>query len=161
MSYVDLNQKIMIQSQVNLERENVTGQNHEGPDANTPVRVLTATSIIGDEVENRQGENLGEIKDIMLNIQNGTIEYVVISYGGFLGIGDKLFAVPFNSLQLNPDKKTFILDRDNEFLKNSPGFDQTHWPETNSHYFNDTTTYWNNYSNPTTGTVAPSSGLMI
>ncbi len=151
----------MIHTEANLERDNVTGRNHEGSNANTPVRVLTATSIIGDDVENLQGENLGEIKDIMLNVHNGGIEYVIISFGGFLGIGNKLFAVPFQALQLDPSKKVFVLNKDKEYLKNAPGFDQDHWPETNSHYYEDINKYWGNYTYPTTGSVAPNANAGI
>ncbi len=70
-----------------LEAGNATGQNQEGSNANWPVKILTATSIIGDRVENRQGESLGRIKDIMLVLQRGNIAYVVLVYGGFMGIG--------------------------------------------------------------------------
>lgn len=138
----------MIQTEkVNLEQSNVTGKNYDGKSANTPVRVLTASSITGDDVENQQGDKIAVIKDIMLNLQNGTIEYVILSAGGFLGLGDKLFALPYQELHLKADKKVFVIDRDKEYIKNAPGFDQNHWPETNSHYdqIND---YWGSSTNP-------------
>ncbi|HTF81432.1 MAG TPA: PRC-barrel domain-containing protein [Cytophagales bacterium] len=124
-----------------LERDNTTGRNHEGPTANTPVRVLTATSIIGDEVENLKGDTLGSIKDIMINLLDGSIEYVILQSGGFLGIGDKLFAIPFQALRLDAERELFILDKDENYIKNAPGFDQDHWPETNDHY-NSINNYW-------------------
>jgi hypothetical protein len=52
----------------------------------------------------------------------------VLSFGGFLGIGDKLFAIPWQALQLDPDNKCFVLDVDKEMLDNAPGFDKDHWP---------------------------------
>lgn len=124
-----------------FELDNTTGRNHEGANANTPVRVLTASSIIGDDVENLNGDTLGSIKDIMINLYEGSIEYVIVQSGGFLGIGDKLFAIPYEALDLNPEKKVFILDRDEDYIKNAPGFDQDHWPETNNHY-DDINSYW-------------------
>jgi sporulation protein YlmC with PRC-barrel domain len=133
--------KAMQNTGSNFEIDNTTGRNHEGRNANTPVRVLTATSIIGDDVENSKGDKLGTIKDIMLDIRNGSIEYVVLKSGGFLGIGDKLFAIPFQALQLNAEEKIFILNKDESYIKNAPGFDQDHWPETNSQY-NEINTYW-------------------
>ena len=151
----------MAESESNLERDNVTGKNHEGPNFNTPIKVLTASSIIGDEVENLQGEKLGFIQDIMLNLQKGNIEYVVLSFGGFLGIGDKLFAIPFKALQLNPSKKVFILNKEKEYLEKSPGFDQTQWPETNSHYFEQISNYWGKYSYPAMGTIGPDTNINI
>ena len=69
------------------ESDNRTGTNKEGPDANRPLERLTATSIIGDKVENPEGEDLGTIDNLMINIQTGRVEYVVIEYGAFLGIG--------------------------------------------------------------------------
>ena len=63
-----------------LEQDNMTGVNHSGKTANKPVKFLTATTIIGDNVYNLEDESLGEIKDIMLDIRNGRIEYVVIEF---------------------------------------------------------------------------------
>jgi sporulation protein YlmC with PRC-barrel domain len=125
------------------EVDNATGLNHEGPSANTPVQRLTATSIIGDTVENPQGDNLGKIDNLMINIEDGRVEYAVIEMGSFLGIGGKLFAIPFRELQVDPVKEVFVLNRTKEYLKNIPGFDKTHWPDTNAHgYFNEVNTYW-------------------
>ncbi|HVD99478.1 MAG TPA: PRC-barrel domain-containing protein [Cytophagaceae bacterium] len=128
----------------NLDKENATGENQLGPDANYPVRILTATSIIGDKVENKKGEHIGGIKNIMLNIHDGSVEYFVIEFGGFLGIGEKLFAVPFSALKLNADKACFVLDVDKKFLEDAPGFNKNHWPETNAHYA-DVNAYWGSF----------------
>ncbi|HSZ24587.1 MAG TPA: PRC-barrel domain-containing protein [Cytophagaceae bacterium] len=134
----------------NLDKENTTGKNVDGPHPNLPARVLTATSIIGDKVENKKGEIIGKIKDIMLNIQEGNIEYIVIEFGGFLGFGEKLFAVPFSALKLNHKKEDFILDVEKEFLEKAPGFNKEHWPETNSHYF-EVSSHWGNFMGPSVG----------
>jgi len=125
------------------EADNRTGQNQEGPDANRPVQRLTATSIIGDKVENADGDDLGSINNLMINVHTGAIEYVVLEYGSFLGLGGKLFAIPFSEFRLASDRHVFILDRDEEYLKNSPGFEKNHWPDTNDHtYFGDVDNYW-------------------
>ncbi len=118
-----------------LQTGNATGQNQEGSNANWPVKILTATSIIGDRVENRQGEHLGRIKDIMLDLQRGNIAYIVLEYGGFMGVGEKLFAIPFDDLDLDQTQQKFMLDVDKEQLDRAPGFDKAHWPETNSHSY--------------------------
>ena len=131
------------------EVDNLTGKNHEGPTANLPVRRLTATSIIGDKVENLDGENLGTIENLMVNISSGMIEYVVLESGSFLGLGGKYFAVPFSQLYLNPDKECFILNREKEYFNNIPGFDKSHWPDTNDHsYFKDVDNFWNTTATP-------------
>jgi len=126
-----------------FEVDNQTGLNHEGRYANTPVRRLTANSIIGDGIENRAGEDLGKIEDLMINVNHGSIEYVIIEFGSFLGMGGKLFAVPFSKLRLDPERHVFILDKHKDDLKETPGFDKTHWPDTNDHtYYAEVDQYW-------------------
>ena len=115
--------------------DNLTGTNSEGSSPNLPLKVLTATSIIGDKVHNKSNEHLGQIKDIMINIQTGEIEYFIIEFGGFLGIGEKFFAIPFNLLSVDADNQQFIFDQPKEMLEKAPGFDKDHWPLTNLHYY--------------------------
>jgi len=127
----------------NYEVDNRTNVNHEGKYANTPARRLTSTSIIGDSVQNQEGEDLGTIENLMINVNDGHIEYAVIEFGSFLGVGGKLFAVPFSELNLNPDRQLFVLNRSKEYLKESPGFNKDHWPDTNDHtYYTDVDAYW-------------------
>jgi sporulation protein YlmC with PRC-barrel domain len=116
-----------------FEKENLSGVNREGKHPNWPLKFLSATSIIGDKVFNPKGEKLGRIEDIMIDITKGSIEYVVIEFGGFLTIGDKYFAVPFRLLKADPEKKAFIFDQPREVMEKAPGFDINHWPETNWH----------------------------
>ena len=139
----------MAAEETTYQKDNLTGINHEGPTANTPVERLTATSIIGDAVESTGGEKLGNIDNIMINLTTGEIEYAVVEFGAFLGIGGKLFAVPFKELRLNAERKAFILNRDKEYLKQSPGFDKDHWPDTNDHsYFDNVRMYYGSYLPP-------------
>ncbi|HYC77100.1 MAG TPA: PRC-barrel domain-containing protein [Planctomycetota bacterium] len=92
-----------------------------------------ATRLIGTDIKNTQGENLGEIEDIVLDAGGRRIAYVVVGYGGFLGMGEKLFAMPWGLIQLTPRGKdedpvaTLALDKDT--LKKSPGFDKDRWPD--------------------------------
>ena len=90
---------------------------------------LSAETIQGEKVVNAQDENLGHIEDIMLDVETGRVAYAVLSFGGFLGVGDKLFAVPWQALQLDRENQRFILDADKERLENAPGFDKDHWPD--------------------------------
>ena len=134
-----------------FEKGNLTGKNHDGPNANRPVTILTASSIIGDKVENLQNETLGEINNLMINVQSGKVEYVIVEHGGFLGMGEKLFAIPFEQLELDPVKEVYILNRSIEFFEKAPGFDNEHWPDTNSHAFEKANTYWGSFMGVNTG----------
>jgi sporulation protein YlmC with PRC-barrel domain len=124
-----------------LTEDNLTGVNHGELFSNTPLKYLTASSIIGDKVHNEKDEHMGMIRDIMLDITTGKIGYYVIEFGGFLGIGIKYFAIPFNLLQIDADKKKFIFNQKRELLERAPGFDLDHWPYTNLH-FDQAYSYW-------------------
>ena len=97
---------------------------------NEYLQVLSASTIIGDKVLNPAGEQLGIIKELMIDLDEGHVAYAVLSFGGFLGMGDKLFAIPWEALALDTEDHAFILDMDKEILKNAPGFDKDHWPGT-------------------------------
>jgi len=145
-----LNFKLTIMN--TLLKDNESGTNHEGKHANTPLRYLTASSIIGDKVYNLQNEKLGEIKDIMIDIVVGKIEYFVIECGGFLGMGEKFFAIPFRLLEVNEEEQAYTLNQSKATLEKAPGFDKDHWPETNSHAMQETYTYWGGFMGANTGT---------
>lgn len=90
--------------------------------------VMSASSLIGDKVVNFEGEDLGKIEELMIDTDDGRINYAVLSFGGFLGIGDKLFAIPFQSLRLDTENRQFVFNVDKERLSNAPGFDKHDWP---------------------------------
>jgi sporulation protein YlmC with PRC-barrel domain len=114
--------------------DNMTGQNSSGARPNDPLRHLAVSSLIGDNIFNPAGETLGKIKDIMIDIIEAKIAYVVIEFGGFLGMNQKYFAVPMQALTIAKEhKNAFILNETKESLKRYPGFDKEHWPNTNSH----------------------------
>lgn len=130
------------------EVDNRTGINHEGPEANKPLERLTAASIIGDRVENLQGEEMGRIQDLLVDIQRGEVEFAVIEYGNFL-VTDKLYAVPFRELKINPEKRIFMLNRDKEYLRNAPAFDKSQFSEASTQsYFDNVKLYYGSYVPP-------------
>lgn len=139
--------------QEKLERDNMTGENHSGKYPNKPVKYLTSSTVVGDKVYNHLDEDLGNIKEVMLDIRKGTIEYVVIEFGGFLGVGTKYFAVPFSALDIDTTRHAFILRQSRDVLEKAPGFDKEHWPETNSHTLRDSEVYWGGFMGSNTGSV--------
>ena len=130
-----------ISKEDDLEKDNLTGINHGDLFSNQPLKYLTASSIIGDKVHNEKDEHMGEIKDIMIDITTGKIDYLVIEFGGFLGIGIKYFAIPFDLLKIDAAKKLFVFNQKREILEKAPGFDMDHWPDTNIH-LEDVHGYW-------------------
>ena len=90
--------------------------------------VMAAETLTGDPVTNAKGEDLGKVTEIMIDVRRGRVAYAVLSTGGFLGIGDKLFAIPWSALTLDADRRCFILDVERKRLESAPGFDKDHWP---------------------------------
>jgi sporulation protein YlmC with PRC-barrel domain len=90
--------------------------------------LMGADTLLGNDVYNGSDENLGNIKEFMIDMASGRIAYAVLSFGGFLGMGDRLFAVPWQALKLDTANKRFILNVSKDKLKNAPGFDKEHWP---------------------------------
>ncbi len=104
-----------------------TPVNHEGLHGPGP-HLMGADTLIGNDVVNKQSESLGDIKEIMLDMRTGRVSYAVLSFGGFLTMGEKLFAVPWEALTLDTVNKCFVLDVEEERLENAPGFDKDMWP---------------------------------
>lgn len=90
--------------------------------------LMGAETLVGNDVYNEKNENLGNIKEIMLDMRSGRIGYAVLSFGGFLGMGTKLFAVPWDALKLDTEHKRFVLNVPKDRLKGAPGFDHDDWP---------------------------------
>jgi sporulation protein YlmC with PRC-barrel domain len=93
-------------------------------------RLLSSSSITGTNVKNAEAKDIGEIKDLMIDWDRGAVEYAVLSFGGFLGMGDKLFAIPLEAFEFNTEDKEgrIVLNVDKERLKDAPGFDKDNWP---------------------------------
>ncbi len=91
--------------------------------------LMGADTLVGNDVYNRSEDDLGDIKEIMLDMRSGRVSYAVLSFGGFMGMGEKLFAVPWEALTLDTENKRFTLDIEKERLESAPGFDKDHWPD--------------------------------
>jgi sporulation protein YlmC with PRC-barrel domain len=91
--------------------------------------LMGAETLIGNDVNNNDGEDLGDVKEIMLDMRNGRVAYAVLSFGGFMGMGEKLFAVPWDALKLDTENKRFTLNVNKQQLEGAPGFDKDHWPD--------------------------------
>ena len=93
--------------------------------SNSPIK---ASSIIGTDVINPGGDNLGDIKEVVIDPSTGKVAYAVVSFGGFLSLGEKLFAIPYSALEYDLNQSKYVLDVSKERLEAAPGFDVDHWP---------------------------------
>lgn len=109
----------------------VTTGNGSGPDARhgPGPNLMGAETLVGNDVFNKASEDIGDIKEIMIDMSDGRVSYAVLSFGGFMGIGEKLFAVPWDALKLDTANKRFELDVSKERLEGAPGFDKNKWPD--------------------------------
>jgi sporulation protein YlmC with PRC-barrel domain len=92
-------------------------------------RVVSSHAVVGTSVRNTGGEDLGSIEEIMVDTSRGAIAYAVLSFGGFLGIGTKLFAIPWEALTYDTSHQAYVLNVDKHRLENAPGFDKDNWPD--------------------------------
>lgn len=92
--------------------------------------VLSASTMMGDSVRNPQGEDLGKVEDLVVDLDAGCIAYAVLSFGRYLGRRDKHFAVPWEALRIAPHERRVVLDISKERLENAPGFAKDNWPKT-------------------------------
>ena len=86
------------------------------------------SDILKTAVENRQGEKLGTIQDLMVGV-DGCLKYAILSHGGFLGIGDVLIPIPFDALTTVGEKGTTVLDFDKQTLEKALNFESKTWPD--------------------------------
>lgn len=94
-------------------------------------QTVRASQLIGTNVENNADETVGEISDIVIDPNDGRVRYVALSVGGFLGIADSLYAVPWTSFECRQegDEHVVILDATQETFENAKGFNEENWPD--------------------------------
>ncbi|PPD32932.1 MAG: photosystem reaction center subunit H [Methylomonas sp.] len=117
------------EKQIELNQANKEVSIERAQEANKSMQQVSRSSkITGAKVKNTTGENLGDIKDLVIDPSNGQVVYAVVSFGGVMGMGNKLFAIPWRALHWTSPKDYYVLDLDKDTLKNAPGFDKKHWP---------------------------------
>ena len=114
---------------MNYETRDTYGMYKSNDNEGPGPRLMGADTLIGNDVSNHLDEDLGDIKEIMLDVASGQVAYAVLSFGSFLGLGEKLFAVPWSALTLDTINKRFVLNVEKDRLKSAPGFDKDDWPD--------------------------------
>jgi hypothetical protein len=92
-------------------------------------RLISSEKVEGTSVENPKGDILGHIQDLMIDKISGQVGYAVLKYGSFLGMGGKLFALPWDQLKYNADRAAYIVDLPVEQLRGAPAYEETSQPE--------------------------------
>ena len=90
--------------------------------------VWLATTLMHKRVRNRAGEDLGKIEDLAMDAQTGNLQYAILSFGGLLGMGNKLFPIPWSALGITASGDHLLVDIDKDALRSAPSFDRDLWP---------------------------------
>jgi len=130
----------LVQSGARESRFTVSRESHrDGIAKSNKASTNKASSLIGMEVCNQQNEKLGDIKDVIVDLPSGRIGYIVLSRGGFLGMGERLFAIPPSAFQISADHQRLVINADKQKLLNAPAFAKANWPDPKSDEFE---AYW-------------------
>jgi sporulation protein YlmC with PRC-barrel domain len=100
----------------------------ENKDEQQQSRMMTASRLCGNKVINLQNETLGQIDEVVIDVPRGRIAYAAMASGGFLGLGERMFAVPWTALRYDAGRECFTMDARKETFDNAPGFDKDRWP---------------------------------
>src|SRR5438046_794174 len=92
-------------------------------------RTLSASSLAGDKVVDQSGNEIGKIEELMIDVVSGRVAYAVLSFGGFMGLGNKLFALPWSAVSVDETNKRFVANVSKDTLERAPGFDKDKWPD--------------------------------
>lgn len=86
-------------------------------------------TVLHQPVRNIAGERLGRIEDVAVDPETGNIQYAILSFGGALGIGNKLFPIPWSELRISPSRDYLVFDIDQDSIKDAPAFQYDAWPK--------------------------------
>ena len=90
---------------------------------------VKTSNIVGTRVVSRTNEDLGKVEEVVIDVFNGRIAYLVLSFGGFLGLGEKLYAVPWKALHYDNETQVYVLNLTKDQIERAPGFEKETWPE--------------------------------
>lgn len=104
----------------------------EGHERASAIHEVRLSKLIDMDVENADGKEIGEIRDVIVDANNGRVQYAVLEYGGFMGMGEKLFPFPLNMFRTRSEGDELVLDVPEERLRKAPGFERNKWPDWNA-----------------------------
>lgn len=92
-------------------------------------RFVSSAGLARYDVINKKGDDLGQVQTFVIDMHAGLVAFALVAFGGFLGISDKWFAIPWAALKWQPKTEKFVLNMSDEVLKNAPGMDKDKWVE--------------------------------
>ncbi|PTQ08538.1 photosystem reaction center subunit H [Sphingomonas oleivorans] len=116
---------------------------HEDVAIDETDRLIASNKVEGTAVYNRQGERLGTIYNFMVDKRSGKVEYAVLQFGGFLGIGTENFPLPWDVLDYDPDQRGYVVDIDKEVLEKAPRYREGEEPRYDRDYGREVYSYYN------------------
>lgn len=114
----------------------------EGPERDETSRLIASNKVEGTEVYNRAGEHLGEVSNFMVDKFTGQVSYAVMSFGGFLGIGERYHPLPWKALDYDPDQGGYVVDLDRKKLEPAPNYGRDEDPWRDPAYAGGVSDYW-------------------
>jgi osmotically-inducible protein OsmY len=109
-----------------------SAQQAAAPPASPPAVLLNASTVIGSNVKDASGRDVGKVEELMLDPGDGRVAFAVVSFGGFLGLGSKLFAVPWEALTVSRGESALVLHVRQDMLGSAPSFERGRRPEASS-----------------------------
>ena len=104
--------------------------------------LIASNKVEGTAVYNRQGERLGEVYNFMVGKRSGRVAYAVMSFGGFLGMGESYYPLPWNALDYDEQMGGYVVDVSKDRLTNAPSYRTGEDPFSDREYGRRVTSYW-------------------
>ena len=100
----------------------------------SPKTAIAADRVEGTEVYNSAGEHLGEVEDVIIDKASGKVAYAVMSFGGFLGLGERFYPLPWKALSYDPALGGYVVDLDKDRLESGPSYSAGEQPWSDPDY---------------------------
>ena len=105
-------------------------------------RLISSDKVRGTSVYSTQGDKLGSIDHLMVGKRSGRVEYAVMSFGGFLGMGEQYHPLPWDALDYDTERDGYVVDQTREKLEKAPTFEKDREPDWDSNYGQTVYTYY-------------------
>lgn len=147
-----------IAQQSGAPTSNPTAANSAMTEARQPQIKNRTNTIVGMNVNDAQGKDLGEIKDLVIDRNRAQVEFAIVSVGGVSGVAGKHIAVPWKSLQASADGKSYELNVDRDKLKDAPDINANQWSDSaTAQWIEGNNSFWQGVTKPTTSSGSSSS----